>query len=59
MGDFESIGFDPGNAHCNCIGRFKEGTGCNYTLGGFLTLSNNKVVRGAKVYSVFEIAEAP
>lgn len=44
--DFKEAGVEEdldGLVHFSCIGRFVEGRGCNWTLGGFLTIHEKEV----------------
>lgn len=55
--DFQEIGEDPNNAYRNCIGRYKKGIGCNYSLGGLLVLSKKRVLtENFRIVPVFEVA---
>lgn len=55
--DFIAIDQQPNTALSNCIGRYKEKTGCDWTLGGLLSIHKLSVVQGARVFPVFEFAD--
>jgi hypothetical protein len=45
------------NVYYNCIGRYVEGKGCDWTLGGLFKIHKTIVVKDMKIIPVFEIAE--
>lgn len=50
---------DPKNkVYFNCIGRYVKGKGCDWSLGGLLQIHKVSVLKDAKVYPVFEMAES-
>lgn len=40
----------------SCIGRWKKGTGCDWTLGGLLKINSTVVVKDMQIFPVFEMA---
>ncbi|MDD3037936.1 VVA0879 family protein [Bacteroides sp.] len=57
--DFLAVGKDIQNAYCSCIGRFKEGTGCKWSINGLIALNKTTVLSEKFVpVKVFEMAEA-
>jgi hypothetical protein len=43
--DFKDIGMNPESyVHFSCIGRWKEGVGCDWTLGGLFTIHKKEVI---------------
>lgn len=58
MRDFEGLVDDPGNyVHFSCIGRLKNGVGCNWTLGGFLQTHELEVIDNeGNAHPMFEFA---
>lgn len=55
-GDFEDEGYQRENAYYNCIGRFKKGVGCTWTIGGLLNIHKTTVIKKCTAYPVFEMA---
>ncbi|WP_294203056.1 VVA0879 family protein [uncultured Chryseobacterium sp.] len=43
----------------SCIGRYVDGRGCDWTLGGLFTIHKISVLKSAKVIPVFEMADVP
>lgn len=56
VADFKAIGVDPNEAYFSCIGRYVEGRGCKWTLGGFLKIHTLEVIVNDKSNPCFEIA---
>lgn len=50
------IGEHKDQVYFNCIGRYIEGKGCDWTLGGLMKIHKVSVVKDAMVFPVFEIA---
>jgi len=43
--DFEGLTTDPQDVfYYSCIGRFKQGVGCNWTLGGLFQIHEKEVI---------------
>lgn len=58
MRDFTDIGMDPSNVvYFSCIGRWKQGIGCDWTLGGLFQIHTLEVLRDGKIIPVFEFAD--
>lgn len=59
--DFQGVVDDPMNmAFFSCIGRWKKGVGCDWTLGGLLRIHELEVeAEDGKHIPVFEFAEEP
>ena len=56
--DFIDAGADANHAYFNCIGRYKNGVGCDYTLGGLIKVSSTAIIADDyNIVSVFEMAE--
>lgn len=56
--DFIDAGADANSVYFNCIGRYKSGVGCNYTLGGLIKSSNTAIIADDyNIVSVFEMAD--
>lgn len=51
------IGEHKDNVYYNCIGRYIKGKGCDWTLGGLFQINKVSVMKDAKVFPVFEIAD--
>lgn len=56
--DFIAAGKEDGSPYYNCIGRYKSGVGCDWTLGGLLSIHTTSVLKDAQVFPVFEMAPA-
>lgn len=59
--DFRNNNLDPdGRVYYSCIGRWVRGSGCDWTLGGLLTVHTLEIITedGNKV-PVFEFADDP
>jgi len=57
--DFENIGEEGGAACFNCIGRYKKNLGgCDWSLGGLISLHKTSVIKDGKAHPVFEMAES-
>jgi len=41
----------------NCIGRYVKGKGCDWSLGGLLQINKVSVMKDAKIFPVFEMAD--
>lgn len=54
--EFIEIDRQPNTALSNCIGRYKKDTGCDWSLGGLLSIHKLSVVKGARVFPVFEFS---
>ena len=52
-----NVGHAKDNVYYSCIGRYVEGIGCNWTLGGLFQINKVSVLKGAKVFPVFEMAD--
>lgn len=59
--EFKAAGVeDPsGLVHFSCIGRYVEGRGCNWTLGGLFTIHEKEVGRDGKMHPVFNFDGEP
>ena len=42
----------------NCIGRYVKGVGCDWSLGGFFNINKVSVMKDAKIFPVFEMADS-
>lgn len=45
------------HAYFNCIGRYMKGKGCDWTLGGLFQINKVSVIKDAKIFPVFEMAD--
>ena len=41
----------------NCIGRYVKGKGCDWSLGGLIQINKISVMKDAKIFPVFEMAD--
>jgi len=57
--DFRDIGVDPdGRVYFSCIGRWKEGVGCDWTLGGLFQIHAVEVrLENGQTVPAFEFAD--
>lgn len=56
--DFRDIGVDPnGVLYFSCIGRWLKDVGCDWTLGGLLTIHEREITDGVKSTPVFLFAD--
>lgn len=53
--DFRDIGVDPnGKVYFSCIGRWKKGEGCDWSLGGLFTIHEREIMdENGKTMPVF------
>ena len=52
--DFIKMKAKPENANFNCVGRFKKGIGCNWSLGGLFSIHKVTVVKDSIPHPTFE-----
>ncbi|MFK5950951.1 MAG: VVA0879 family protein [Methylococcales bacterium] len=57
MGDFTQIDVDKNNAYTNCIGRYKDDIGCDWSINGLLSIQKVMVVKDSVPHPVFEMAD--
>jgi hypothetical protein len=59
MEDFKGLVDDPNSVvHFSCIGRWKKGVGCDWTLGGLFQIHTLDVINeDGNSFPVFEFAE--
>ena len=51
------LGEHKDNVYFNCIGRYMKGKGCDWSLGGLLKINKVSVMKDAKIFPVFEMAD--
>lgn len=51
------LGEHKDNVYFNCIGRYMKNKGCDWSLGGFLKINKISVMKDAKIFPVFEMAD--
>lgn len=58
--DFKDIGVDPDDVvFFSCLGRWKKGIGCDWTLGGVFRIHKREVTYEEKSIPVFLFADEP
>lgn len=58
MDDFMGLVKDPNSvAAFSCLGRWKQGVGCNWTLGGLFQIHTLTVDRDGEKFPVFEFSD--
>lgn len=51
------LGEHKDNVYFNCIGRYIKSKGCDWSLGGLLKINKVSIIKDAKIFPVFEMAE--